>query len=96
MGHVHVHSAEERNVYYLDQLCTVGFCAALGVVQILLYRYGVLDIILAKKFHVAVLWSGIVLTALAGIALLAAFCFWWTLRGDSPATAKPASARAEL
>jgi predicted MFS family arabinose efflux permease len=38
----------------------------------------------------------IVLTALAGIALLAAFCFWWTLRGDSPATAKPASARAEL
>jgi hypothetical protein len=73
MGHVHVHSAEERNVYYLDQLCTVGFCAALGVVQILLYRYGVLDIILAKKFHVAVLWSGIVLTALA---VLRAVTLW--------------------
>jgi len=38
----------------------------------------------------------IVLTAMAGIALLAAFSFWWTLRRDSPATAEHASARAEL
>jgi hypothetical protein len=70
----HVHSAEERNVYYLDQLCTIGFCAALGVVQILLYHYRVLDIILAQKFHVAVLWSGIVLTALA---VLRAVALWF-------------------
>jgi hypothetical protein len=61
----HVHSAEERNVYYLDQLCTIGFCAALGVVQILLYHYRVLDLILVPKFHLPVLWSGIVLTSLA-------------------------------
>jgi hypothetical protein len=67
----HVHSAEERNIYYLDQLCTIGFCAALGVVQILLYHYGVLDLILVPKFHLPVLWSGIVLTALAALRAVA-------------------------
>src|SRR6266849_9312992 len=70
MGHTHV--AEEKNVYYLDQLCTIGFCGALGLVQILLWNYGVLNIILDPTFHVPVLLSGIVLTALAvvrGISL---------------------------
>jgi MFS family permease len=38
----------------------------------------------------------IVLNSMAGIALLAAVCFWWTLRRDSTATPEPASARAEL
>jgi hypothetical protein len=68
----HTHAAADRNVYYLDQLCTIGFCGALGLVQILLYHYGVLEIILSRKFHVPVLLGGIVLLALAvvrGVAL---------------------------
>jgi hypothetical protein len=69
----HVHSAEERNIYYLDQLCTIGFCAALGIVQILLFHYKVLDLILVPKFHQPVLWSGIVLTSLA---VLRAVALW--------------------
>jgi len=74
----HTHAASDRNVYYLDQLCTIGFCGALGLVQILLYYcksssgIKVLDIILSQKFHIPVLISGIVLLSLAvvrGIAL---------------------------
>jgi hypothetical protein len=69
MAHTH---AAEKNVYYLDQLCTIGFCGALGLVQILLWNYGVLNLILDPKFHLPVLVSGIVLAALAvvrGISL---------------------------
>ena len=58
----HTHSVEDRNVYYIEQLCTIGFCGALGIVQILLYHYKVLEIILTSKFHIWVLLSGIVLT----------------------------------
>jgi hypothetical protein len=67
----HVHTAGDKNVYYLDQLCTIGFCGALGVVQILLWNYGVLNIILDPKFHMPVLLSGIVLTALAVVRAIA-------------------------
>src|SRR5262245_53216095 len=66
MGHSHTH-AGEQNAYYLDQLCTIGFCGALGVVQILLWNYGVLNMILDPKFHMPVLLSGIVLATLAAV-----------------------------
>src|SRR5437588_5247306 len=69
----HTHSAEDRNVYYLEQLCTIGFCGALGIVQILLYHYKVLEIILTSKFHIWVLISGIVLT---GLAVIRAAMLW--------------------
>ena len=71
----HTHSAENGNTYYLEQLCMIAFCGAFGVVQILLYHYKVLDIILTSKFHVWVLASGIVLTCLAvlrGVTLFVA------------------------
>src|SRR6516164_885722 len=77
----HVHTAGDKNVYYLDQLCTIGFCGALGVVQILLWNYGVLNMILDPKFHLPVLLSGIVLAALAvvrGVSL-------WTAVGRAKA-----------
>src|SRR5258708_6464987 len=63
MAHDHSHAGS--STYYLDQLCTIGFCGALGVVQILLYQFDVLRLILDPKFHLPVLLSGIVLTALA-------------------------------
>src|SRR2546428_229519 len=69
----HTHSVEDRNVYYVEQLCTIGFCGALGIVQILLYHYKVLEIILTSKFHIWVLLSGIVLT---GLAVIRAVVLW--------------------
>jgi hypothetical protein len=60
----HTHSAEDHGSYYIEQLCTIGFCGALGVVQILYYHYDAL-FWLSNKFHIWVLLSGIVLTALA-------------------------------
>jgi hypothetical protein len=74
----HRHAARDRGVSHLDQLCMIGFCGALGLVQILLYScksssgIKVLDIILSQKFHVLVLISGLVLLCLSvvrGIAL---------------------------
>src|SRR6266404_8299906 len=69
----HTHAAEDGNTYYLEQLCSIGFCGALGVVQILLYQNNVLGQILANKFHVWVFISGIVLT---GIAVLRGIALW--------------------
>jgi hypothetical protein len=68
----HTHSVDDKR-YCLEQLCTIGFCGALGAVQILLYRYDVLGLILVDAFHVWVLLSGIFLKGLAvmrGAALL--------------------------
>ena len=79
MGHTHDHAATDT--YYLEQLCTIGFCGALGVVQILLWCYTPqdpqkhdgLDLILDRKFHIPVLLSGI---ALSAIAFLRAVSLW--------------------
>src|SRR5438309_9174090 len=69
----HTHSVGDRNVYCVEQLCMIDFCGALGIVQILLYHYKVLEIILTSKFHIWVLLSGIVLT---GLAVLRAAVLW--------------------
>jgi hypothetical protein len=71
MAHTHTHTHDDQNLFYLDQLCTIGFCGTLGVVQILLYQFKVLPIMLAPKFHVPVLLSGIVLLLLAVIRAVA-------------------------
>src|SRR5581483_4580711 len=65
----HHHSASD---YYLEQLCTLGVCGAMGVVMILLYHYQVLGIYLHEKFHLPVLAGGIgllVLVAVRGVAI---------------------------
>ena len=61
----HVHAGEDRTAYFMDQLCTIGFCGAIGVVQILLWHYDILKQILVPGFHIPVLISGISLTILA-------------------------------
>jgi hypothetical protein len=68
----HEHANQDQSVYYLDQLCTIAFCGALGVVQLLLWKYDMLKGILNYKFHMPVVWGALVLFALAvvrGIAL---------------------------
>src|SRR5207237_2692403 len=81
MGHAH---AEDQQTYYLDQLCTLGICGALGVIMVLMRTYEVLPLILHAKFHDAVVWGGYALlgmVAIRGVAL-------WISTGKS-ATALP-------
>src|SRR5438552_3208076 len=81
MSHSHEHShghAHDHSTYYMEQLYTIGVCGTLGLVATLLYfqrnadNQRMLDFILARKFHPAVLACGIailLLTALRGVFL---------------------------
>lgn len=64
MAHVHEH---DGTTYYLEQLCTIGICGALGTVAILLWWQDTLKYILATPFHRWVLAGGIVLLVLVAI-----------------------------
>ncbi len=66
MAHDHHHS-EDTSTYYLEQLCTIGVCGALGVVCVLLWSQGKLGRILNSKFFLPVLAGGIALLVLAAI-----------------------------
>lgn len=70
MAHVHEH---RHNAYYLDQLCTLGTCGAIGVVSVLMYVMKTpppsdpqprLSYILAPQFFLPVLFGGIALIVL--------------------------------
>jgi hypothetical protein len=68
MAHDHHHSGES---YYLDQLCTIGICAALGLVMFLLWYWGALYY-LKSTFAVFVMLGGsalMILAAIRGVAL---------------------------
>jgi hypothetical protein len=69
VGHTHTHSHDDR-AYYLEQLCTIGTCGALGVVAILMYRWQWLGI-LAEAFHLPVLLGGIALLVIVAIRAVA-------------------------
>jgi len=73
MAHVH---SEDANAYYLDQLCTIGVCGALGAVAILLYQQDILQYILAPAFHLPVLLGGI---GLLVVVVLRALTLWLSL-----------------
>ena len=63
MGHSH----EDKRAMYLEQLCTIGMCGALGVVAILMWYRGWLTGLLADSFHLAVLLGGICLVAIVAV-----------------------------
>jgi hypothetical protein len=75
MGHDHHHEHDHHHgsTYFIDQLCTIGACAALGAVAILMYRASgptgqrKLSYILAEQFFVPVLIGGIALLVLVAI-----------------------------
>ncbi len=69
MGHDH-HHHHDQGGYYVEQLCTIGISAALGVIAVLLWRRGQL-FFLADKFHLPVLLGGIALLVLAVIRSVA-------------------------
>jgi hypothetical protein len=74
MSHEHDHDA---NTYFVDQLCTVSTCSAFGIVMILLWYFGKLDILLVSQFHPFVLWGGIGVLALVALRALS---LWSTSR----------------
>ena len=69
MAHDHHHG--DRNAFYMEQLLTIGVCAAFGGVVLLLWRSGVLSNMLAEKFHIWVFLGGASLLALAVINAVA-------------------------
>lgn len=71
MGHDHSHG--DGSEYYLDQLCTIGLCGAIGGVCIMLYQQDVLKNMLAPAFFLPVLLGGI---ALLILAVVRGICLW--------------------
>ncbi len=71
----HTHAADKN--YYLDQICSLGACAALGVVGVLMYTSGKLSLLLTAPFHPWVLAGGITLLAIA----LVRGTYLWRLAG---------------
>jgi uncharacterized repeat protein (TIGR03943 family) len=69
----HAHDHHHGGNYYLDQLCTIAACGALGGVSILMYALRgpdgkpKLEYILAPQFFVPVLLGGVALIVLAAI-----------------------------
>jgi hypothetical protein len=71
MAHTHDH---DPSTYYMEQLCTIGICGALGGVAVMMwYQRLPLDILLKKFFHPYVLCSGI---ALIVLVLIRAVALW--------------------
>ncbi|MBX7103091.1 MAG: hypothetical protein K1X57_03370 [Gemmataceae bacterium] len=66
MAHSH---AQDQN-YYLDQICSVGACGALGIIAALMYQTDKLGLILAPPFHKPVLWGGIALIVLSAVRFI--------------------------
>jgi len=71
MSHTHTHA--HGSTYYLDQLCTIFACGALGGVAIMMYADGRLGFILTPFFFAPVLVGGI---ALAAMAVVRAITLW--------------------
>lgn len=66
MGHTHEHTHDHTN-YYIEQVCTIGICGALGAVAIMMYSRNMLSIVLDPKFHPFVLYAGITLLIMVAI-----------------------------
>src|SRR6516164_4786290 len=81
MGHDHDH-AHDGGTYYVEQLCTIGICGAIGVVTILLYTQGLLGLMLSRGLHWMVLAGGI---GLLGLVAVRAVAVWFSV--GKPATA---------
>ena len=81
MGHAHDHHQGDRSQYYLEQLFTIGVCAAFGGVTLILWYSGTLKNMLADKFHIWVFLGGAALLVMAAINAVA---LWFSV-GDAKA-----------
>jgi hypothetical protein len=69
MAHTHHH--EDDGSYYMEQVCTIAISGLLGLVAILLYTSGKLNLLLNAKLHWTVLAGGIALVILTAVRALA-------------------------
>jgi len=67
MAHDHGHDHSHGSTYYLDQLCTIAACGALGGVCLMMYLDGRLRYILTPFFFIPVLVGGIALIVMAAV-----------------------------
>jgi hypothetical protein len=74
MAHDHHHG--DRNAFYMEQLLTIGVCAAFGGVVLLLWHSGVLKNMLAEKFHIWVFLGG---ASLLAMAIINAVAVWFSV-----------------
>jgi uncharacterized membrane protein YcgQ (UPF0703/DUF1980 family) len=72
----HDHHHGDRNAFYMEQLLTIGVCAAFGGVVLLLWHSGVLKNMLAQKFHIWVFLGG---ASLLLMALINAVAVWFSV-----------------
>jgi hypothetical protein len=65
--HTHDHDHDAGDSYFIDQLCMVGLSGAFGVICLCLWfwKSDMLGLMLGPQFHLYVLLSGFVLSALA-------------------------------
>jgi hypothetical protein len=77
MAHDHAHDPQ---TYYVEQLCTIGICGALGGIAVMLYRNDLLYFI-APKVRIWVVLGGATLLVLVAIRALAV----WVQAGRTPA-----------
>jgi len=90
MGHAHDHVHEDdHGAYYLEQLCTIGMSAGLGLLAVLVYWRGCLEkpVGLNPVFHPFVLWGGIIMLVFAAVRAVAV----WIAAGQ-PASCQTAHA----
>jgi uncharacterized membrane protein YcgQ (UPF0703/DUF1980 family) len=71
MGHAHDHAHGDRGHFYVEQLLTIGTCAAFGGVTLVLWYSGTLKNMLADKFHIWVMLGGAALVVMAAINAVA-------------------------
>src|SRR5262249_26064209 len=64
--HAHGHGHDDGN-YFIDQLCTIAACGALGGVAVMMWYRGALTYILAPQFYTPVLIGGLALLALVAV-----------------------------
>src|SRR3954463_4630767 len=67
MAHAHPPDHAHANTYYVDQLCTIASCGALGGVAVMMYATNKIGLILADQFFLYVLLGGIALLALVAV-----------------------------
>ncbi len=79
MAHDHAHDPQ---TYYVEQLCTIGICGALGGIAVMLYRNNLLYFI-APKVQFWVVLGGVALLVLVAIRAFAV----WMQAGRTPAVA---------
>src|SRR5262245_35388065 len=83
MAHAHAHDEVDSN-YFLDQICTVAACGAIGAVAVLMFTSGRISNILVPAFWKPVMIAGTVLLVLGLIRAIAL----WRLAGPGAVDAE--------